>query len=70
VSVTDKLLMRGAVLCPSCGGQVLSMSGKAMLNSTDMTLACWECHAQYPMQTVFDARRENEVVTLPKSDAH
>ena len=61
----DKYSIKGVVLCAYCSGQVISNSGKIMLNYPEKKLYCWTCHRNYDMDYCYNLRKENEIVKIP-----
>lgn len=65
-TITGSLPTTGAVLCP-CGGQIISNSGKTMLNLKEKLLHCWNCETGYLANDVYFQRREGQTVTFDPS---
>jgi len=61
---TNNMLIQGIVLCKKCDGQIISNTGKVMLNSTDMTLKCWRCGREVSSTTAYNKRKENHTVKI------
>lgn len=62
--IEDKLSIKGEVLC-SCGGPVITNSGKVVMNYEERKLYCWWCNRPYDLKYAYSMRKENEIVKLP-----
>jgi len=64
----NKLLIEGSVLCDSCGGDIITNSGKVMMGykymwkRTIRVLICWHCSKKFNMEKCYDIRKEGESV--------
>ena len=61
--LADKMFIHGVVLC-SCGGQIISNTGKSMPKMETQELACWSCGKLYDMHKAYEKREEGKTVTL------
>lgn len=62
-SFEAKLRMNGSVVC-SCGGNVISNTGKIMYNHKENKVYCWLCNKEYDCDYAYSMRKENETVQL------
>lgn len=63
--MSDSMSIQGVVLC-SCGGQIISNTGKVLMNYGRRKLHCWDCDKVYDMDYAYSMRKENETVTLER----
>lgn len=57
-----QLKMNGVVEC-LCGGQIISNTGKVIINQ-DMRLKCWQCGKSYACNEVYYERKEGQRVVF------
>lgn len=62
-SIETQLRINGSVIC-SCGGVVISNTGKVMLNYKEKKIYCWRCNKEYDWDYPYSVRKENETVQL------
>jgi len=59
-NMQHQMSMKGSVIC-ECGGQILSNSGKVMMNGKGQ-VKCWECNKIYDGNDIYYVRQENKSV--------
>jgi hypothetical protein len=59
---SEKLLINGVVEC-ECGGQIISNSGKVIMNPI-YEVKCWRCGKSYNANEVFYERQEGKIVVF------
>jgi len=64
---TKNLFMHGLVIC-SCGGTVISNTGKVMYNHKENKVYCWICNKEYNSDYAYSMRKENTTVQLDQKE--
>ena len=64
-SFMKQMTMYGIVNC-SCGGNLISNSGKVICNFEKGILYCWKCRKKYNMNKCYKLRRENKAIKIIK----
>jgi Zn finger protein HypA/HybF involved in hydrogenase expression len=59
----SKLYINGAVDC-SCGGQILSNTGKIIYDSRNMKISCRRCKKLYDSNEIYYERKEGQRVVF------
>ncbi len=59
--LSKKLLINGIVLC-SCGGCLISNSGKVKCDILNNKIYCWRCKKEYNFEKVYMQRKENQEI--------
>jgi len=66
-AIEDKLFIQGSVIC-SCGGVVISNTGKVMYNHKENKVYCWICNKEYNSDYAYSMRKENTTVQLDQKE--
>jgi len=66
-----KLFIHGTVLCPDCGCQIISNSGKimGMFNQDEiLKLQCWGCGAGYDAEECYRQREKDKIIIFRREE--